>query len=280
MNLKDKVALITGGGSGIGASIAERFVAEGARVCITGLGAENLDRLVEILPPGTAVRCAGDITRHDDLKRMVETALTFKDRIDVLVNAAGVSTPGSLTEVDPAAWRQNIEINLTGPFMLMREVIPIMIKGGGGSIVNIASLASLRSVPEASAYSASKAGVVALSQQAALDYGPYKIRCNVVCPGFISTEIIGGHFKELVENLGTNIESLLEKAFKDVPLRHPGGPEKVAGICSFLASEDASYITGVVIPVDGGTAIVDVFGSAVNRIIGEMGHGVDFYRSK
>lgn len=279
MNLKDKVALITGGGSGIGAAIAQRFVADGARVCITGRRADKLDRLVEELPAGTAVRYAGDVSKPEDVKRMVATALTFADRIDVLVNCAGVSTPGSVTEVDLDDWRQTIEVNLTGPFMLMKEVIPAMIKGGGGSIINIGSLASLRCIPEASAYCASKAGLIMLTQQAACDYGPYKIRCNVVCPGFIYSAMTEGHFKQLAENLGTDMESLIIKAFKDVPIRQPAGPEKIAGICTFLASDDSSYMTGVVIPVDGGTAIVDVFGAAVSRTVGELG-GVEIFRSK
>lgn len=280
MHLKDKVALITGGGSRIGAAIAKRFVAEGAQVCITGRRAEKLDRLLESLPPGTAVRCAGDISQPEDVKRMVETALTFQDRIDVLVNSAGVSIPGSVTEVDFADWKKTFEVNVNGPFMLMREVIPTMIKGGGGSIINISSLASLRCIHEASAYCASKAALTMLTQQAALDYGPYNIRCNVICPGFIYSGMTEGHFKELAENLGTNMEIFVEKALKDVPLRQPASPDKVAGICSFLASDDASYLTGIVIPIDGGTAIVDVFGAAVNRTIGEMGHGVEVYRSE
>jgi NAD(P)-dependent dehydrogenase (short-subunit alcohol dehydrogenase family) len=271
MKLRGKIALVTGGGTGIGAAIARRFVAEGARICITGRREHCLDKVMETLPPGTAVKCPGDVSRPEDIERMVESALTFGEGINVLVNCAGVGTKGSITEADLDEWRKTLEVNLIGPFLLMRTVIPHMIKAGGGSVINVSSLASMRCIPEASAYCASKAALNMLTQQAAFDYGAYKIRCNVVCPGFVFTDMTEGHFGQMAEEIGTDMETLITNAFKDVPLRQPATADKLAGICSFLASDDSSYLTGTVIPVDGGTAIVDVFPTGLKRAMLELG---------
>lgn len=273
MNLQGKVALVIGGGSGIGAAIARRLAADGARLCIAGRREEYLDQVAGSLPPGTAVKCPGDVSRSADIERMVAAALTLSGRIDVLVNCAAMSSPGSITGCDPGEWRQTVEVNLVAPFFLMRAVIPHMIAGGGGSIVNIASLAGLRCVPETSAYAASKAGLIMLTQQAALDYGCHKIRCNVVCPGFVYTAMTEAPFGELARSVGADTRTLIERAFTDIPLREPATADKIAGICSFLAGDDSSYMTGVVIPMDGGTAIVDAFGPAVQRAAGEIGRG-------
>lgn len=270
MNLKGKIALITGGGTGIGAAIAKRFVAEGAKICITGRREEYLDKVIKMLPPGTAVKCPGDVSKPEDILRMVKAALAFGDEINVLVNCAGLSTAGSITDVEIDEWKKTMEVNLIGPFLLMRAVIPQMIKAGGGSVINISSLASMRCIPKSSAYCASKAALNMLTQQAALDYGPYKIRCNAVCPGFVYTDITERHFGKLAEKIGTDIENLVSNAFKEVPLRHPAAADEISGICSFLASDDSSYMTGTVIPVDGGTAIVDVFPTGLKRAMVEL----------
>lgn len=269
--LKGKVALITGGGTGIGAAVAKRFVAEGARICITGRREGCLDAVIETMSPGMAIKCPGDVTQPEDTERMVKTVLSFGERIDVLVNCAGMGATGSITDVDPEEWRRTFEVNLNGPFLLMRAVIPHMMKTGGGSIVNISSLAGLRCQPKATAYSASKAALNMLTQQVAFDYGRYNIRCNAVCPGFVYTDMVKqGGLGKLAERVGTDMQSLVNNVFKDIPIRRPGTAEQIAGICTFLASDDSSYITGAVIPVDGGTAIVDVFPTGVKRAILEI----------
>lgn len=271
MNLKGKVALITGGGTGIGAAVSKRFVADGARICITGRREGCLDELIASLPPGTATKCPGDVTKPEDTARMMKTVLSFGEKIDVLVNCAGLGGMGSITDIDPDEWRKTFEVNLNGPFLLMRAVIPHMIKAGGGSIVNISSLAGLRCQPKATAYSASKAALNMLTQQVAFDYGRYNIRCNAVCPGFVYTDMVEkGGLGKLAERVGADMLSLVNNVFKDIPIRKPGTPEQIAGICSFLASDDSAYMTGAVIPVDGGTAIVDVFPTGVKRAILEL----------
>jgi meso-butanediol dehydrogenase/(S,S)-butanediol dehydrogenase/diacetyl reductase len=188
MKLKGKTVLITGGGTGIGAAITERFVAEGARVCITGRRGEKLEQEAAAFSGECVVTCPGDVSSHDDVKRMVAAATSLGGQIDILVNNAAIDVVGPITELELDAWRRVVEVNLTGPFLLMKETIPQMIRNGGGSIINIASIGALRCMPGAPAYGASKAGLVFLTQQAALEYGPMGIRCNVVCPGATRTE--------------------------------------------------------------------------------------------
>jgi meso-butanediol dehydrogenase / (S,S)-butanediol dehydrogenase / diacetyl reductase len=270
MILAGKMAVVTGGGTGIGAAIVRRFVAEGARVCIVGRREEVLSDVVRSLPDGAAIACAADVSEAADIGRIVDRALAFGKRIDILVNNAGKGTEGSVISADLDEWRKTLDVNLIGPFMLMRAVIPRMIENGGGSIVNISSLASLRSVPFTSAYCASKAGLNALTQQAALDFGGDGIRCNVVCPGFVFSEMVESRFGVIAKALGTDMATLMNTVFRDIPSRKPAEPDRVAGICAFLASDDASYITGAVIPVDGGLAAMDPFPLCVKNATMEM----------
>jgi len=147
MKLGGKVALITGGGTGIGTAIAERFVAEGAKICITGRRQAMLDKVAQALPSGSVTTCPGDVTKYDDVKRMVQTTLTFGGRLDVVVNNAGIDPGGTVSDLDPEVWRRVIDVNLTGSFLVMKASIPHLIKGGRGSIINISSLGGLRCLP-------------------------------------------------------------------------------------------------------------------------------------
>lgn len=263
VDIKGKVVLITGGGSGIGAAIAKRFVAEGAKVCVTGRRREMLERIVLALPKGSAVAFDGDVSNLDDAQQMVQIAVNFGGKLDVLVNNAGIDPPGSIVEVDPNMWKQVIDVNLTGPFFLMKAAIPHMLKIGGGSIINVASLAGIRCIPAMPAYCASKAGLIMLTQQAALDYGPSKIRCNVICPGAVRTEMLEHSLQPMAEVMKTNIEGAFAKMTSYSPLRRAAIPEEITGLCCFLASSESSFMTGAVLVVDGGASVVDVNGAAV-----------------
>jgi meso-butanediol dehydrogenase/(S,S)-butanediol dehydrogenase/diacetyl reductase len=266
MKLDGKVALITGAGTGIGAAIAERFVADGARICITGRRQGPLDEVAEKLPVGSVVTCAGDVTKLEDAERMVETALGFTGRLDVLVNNAAIDPGGTtVVDVDPEIWHRVLETNLTGPMHLMKASIPHMMKGGGGSIVNIASLGGVRCLPGMPAYCASKAGLIGLTQQVALDFGPSKIRCNAVCPGGTRTKMLEKSLGPLGEVLGTDLDGVFECISSMVPLRRTAKPSEIAGICSYLASDDSTFMTGAVLLIDGGAAIVDVAGAALTN---------------
>lgn len=267
MKLEGKVAIITGGGTGIGAAIAERFVADGAKICITGRRQEMLDKVAQSLPPETVKTCSADVSRQEDVGRMVETALAFGGGLHVVVNNAGMDqAPAGLIDIDPETWRKVLDVNLTGPFLLMKASIPHMIKAGGGSIINVSSLAGLRCIPEMPAYCASKGGLINLTQQAALDYGRSKVRCNVICPAAVRTDMFEEAMGTFAKSLNKDIDDIFTYFTKDVPLRRVAVPEEIAGICSYLASDDSSFMTGAVIPIDGGTAIVDISGAAVSNM--------------
>lgn len=266
MKLKGKVALITGGGTGIGSAIAERFVAEGAQICITGRRQEMLEEVTKPLPAEAVVTCAGDVTNFGDAKRMVETALRFTGRLEVLVNNAAIDPGGTtVVDIDPELWHQVLETNLTGPMYLMKASIPHMIKGGGGSIINVASLGGLRCLPGMPAYCSSKAGLIMLTQQVALDFGPAKIRCNAVCPGGTRTAMLEKSLAPLAEVLGTDVEGIFKCISSMVPLRRTANPDEIAGICSYLAGDDSTFMTGAVLLIDGGAAVVDVAGAALTN---------------
>jgi meso-butanediol dehydrogenase / (S,S)-butanediol dehydrogenase / diacetyl reductase len=273
MKLAGKTALITGGGTGIGFAIARRFVAEGARVAIAGRRQEILDKAIEQLPAGMAVGCCGDVSREEDAKRMAATAFSLGDRLDILVNNAGINTRGSVTDLAPHDWRNALEINLTGPFLLMKASIPHMINAGGGSIINISSLGGVRCMPAMSAYNTSKAALIMLTQQAALDYGPQNVRCNVVCPGGVKTSMMEGAMDRFAGILDTNRESVARLVSSDVPLQRLAEPSEISGICLYLASDDGSFTTGAVFLVDGGASIVDVGRVAVERALKNTGTG-------
>ena len=264
MSLEGKVALITGGGKGIGEAIAKRFVSEGAKVCITGRNQNALDSVAGALAPGSVATCAGDVSVYEDVQRMVETAVTFGGRLDVLVNNAGIDPAGAVADLDPEVWRKVLDVNLTGPFLVMKAAIPHMLSAGGGSIINISSLGGVRCLPGMPAYAASKAGLIMLTKQAALDYGPHKIRCNVVCPGATRTKMLEGSLAPLAETLKTDVDGVFSHISSTVPLRRVATPEEITGVCNYLASDDSTFMTGAVLLIDGGAAVVDVSGATLS----------------
>ena len=267
MSLEGKVALITGAGSGIGAACVERFVAEGAKVCMVDLRQDLLGEAARSFDAPSVAICPGDVSLEKDVEHMVEAALALGGRIDVLVNGAGIDPPEA--DMNIGLWNRILEVNLTGPFLTMEAVIPHMKKAGGGSIVNISSLSALRYIPGRSAYSASKGGLVSLSQAIALEYGPSNIRCNIICPGAIKTPLFETNTRPLANKLGKDSEWLFAKFTSFSPLRRIGSPREIASICAFLASDDSSLLTGNVLMADGGTSIVDVNGAAVRSLLPE-----------
>jgi NAD(P)-dependent dehydrogenase (short-subunit alcohol dehydrogenase family) len=162
-------------------------------------------------------------------------------------------------------------VNLTGPFLLMKGVIPHMIKDGGGSIINISSLGGVRCLPHKAAYAAAKAGLILLTQQAALDYGIHRVRCNVVCPGAVRTDMMNTPMSAVADFLKMDIEAVVKVGSGDVPLRRMASPSEIAGTCVYLASDDSSFTTGAVIMVDGGASIVDAGVVAMERALRDAG---------
>ena len=272
MDLKGKVAIITGGGTGIGEAVTRRFVACGARVCIAGRRREMLDKVARSLPDGSVKTCTADVSDETDVERILKAALSFEGGLQVLVNNAAIDQdpPAGVVDMDVAKWRRMFEVNLTGPFLMMKACIPQMIKGGGGSVVNVSSLAGLRCIPENPGFCATKGGLINLTQQVALDYGRNNVRCNVVCPGATKTDMFAENMEAFAKMVGTDVEEIFTRFMKDVPLPRVALPDEMAGICAFLASDDSSFLTGTVIPADGGAAIVDVSGAVISGIVRSM----------
>ena len=262
--LKNKVALITGGGTGLGAAFAKRFVEEGAKVVITGRRKEKLDEVAAGLRSDSVLVFVGDVARIEEAQAMVDATVKFGGKIDVLVNNAGIDPAGTVVDVPVEQWKQVIDINLTGPFLMMKAAIPQMIQNGGGSIINVASLAALRCIPAMPSYIASKAGLIGLTQSTALDYGKDNIRCNVICPGAVATEMLKHSMSGLAEAINTDTDGALKVLTKFCPLPRAANPVEISGAAAFLASDDSSFMTGAVMTLDGGACVVDPNGAAVS----------------
>jgi NAD(P)-dependent dehydrogenase (short-subunit alcohol dehydrogenase family) len=260
--LDGKVALITGGGVGIGAAIAGAFVREGAKIVVTGRRREKLEAFAATLPAGSCAVCAGDVRKPEDAAEMVETAIKAFGKLNVLVNNAGIDPPGTVTEIPIEQWLAVIDTNLTGAFYMMRFAIPKMLEQGGGAVINLSSLAGVRAIPAMPAYSAAKAGLIGLTNAVALDYGPRGVRVNIISPGATATDMLRNQMKGLAESQGTDIDGALGLLTRFNPIKRACEPDEIAPLAVFLASDESSYITGQNFLIDGGAAVVDPCGAA------------------
>ena len=253
--LANKVALITGGGVGIGAAIARRFAAEGAAVVVTGRRVEPI-RAVAAEVGGLAV--VGDTTDNIHLAEAVSAAVSHFGGLDIVVANAGLMAEGEVLSVSDEAWQQLLEVNLTGAMRLARAALPALLERGGGAIVNISSVGALSAAPQTAGYGVSKAGMLALTRSLALDYGPHHIRVNTLCPGWVRTPMSEQEMDFLAEVKGINRAEAFKLVSAHLPLRRVAEPEEIANCCLFLASAEASFVTGAVLVADGGGQIVDV----------------------
>lgn len=239
---RDKVVLITGASTGIGRETVKRMVVEGAKV-YAGYRSSPFDG-------ADAVPLELDVTSEDGWKQAVDLVTTREGRIDVLVNNAGTRASGLAEETDMKLWRLLIDINLTSTFLGCRAVIPLMRRSGGGAIVNVGSITGIRGTENMAAYSASKSGIVSMTSSLALDHAGDGIRVNSVAPAAIGTRMV-------TDWLGAAEDPRQAEAV--VVAKHPlgriGRPEEVASVIAFLASDDAAFMTGITIPVDGGRSI-------------------------
>jgi NAD(P)-dependent dehydrogenase (short-subunit alcohol dehydrogenase family) len=259
MRLDGRVAIISGGGTGIGAATARLFAREGAAVVVTGRRPEPIEAVAAEIG-GTAV--AGDISDPRDASEAVDTAVRTFGGLDVVIANAGVGMGGSAAEVTDEQWVTTVEVNLTGTLYLIRAALPRMIDRGGGSIVVVSSVSAIVSDNDSAAYSATKAGLLGLVRSIAVDYGPLGIRSNAVLPGWIRTPMADRSMDELAARDGLSGEQAYAVATADVPLRRAGRPEEIAACCAFLASDESSFVTGATLVADGGATSVDVGGLA------------------
>ena len=246
MKLAGKTAIITGGGGGIGRSTAVRFAKEGARVAVADIDAAIGEETVSLIKRdgGEAIFIKTDVTDSDEIKALIDTTTSTYGALHILFNNAGVGN-SEVRSVDLAEeeWDRVIDINLKGVFLGIKYAIPELIKAGGGAIINTSSLLGLKGQKYVSAYNASKAGVVMLTQNAALEYGKYNIRVNAIAPGVIDTPII----EQWKQN-----ERKWPIISRANALGRIGTPDEVANAVVFLASDEASFITGATLSVDGG----------------------------
>lgn len=245
MELKDKVAIITGAGGGLGRAIATNMASEGARIVVNDIppAEDNAREVAQMVQEAgsEALVALGSVTEADEVSDMVDAAMEQFGRIDVLVNNAGITRDALLVRMKEDDWDMVLEINLKGAFLCTQAVARLMMKAREGSIVNIASVAGVMGNAGQANYSASKGGLIALTKTTARELAGRNIRCNAVAPGFIETQMT-----EVLD------EEVKEDWLANIPLGRVGSAEEVADVVTFLATSRASYITGQVINIDGG----------------------------
>jgi len=247
--LHGKVALITGGASGIGRATALLFAKEGAAVVIADLneaGGKEVEQAI-IQNGGQAMFVPTDVTCAQDCHRAVQRTLEAFGGLHVLFNNAGIIRRASVTELEESDWDRVMNVNVKSVFLMSKQVVPVMANAGGGSIINTASGWGLVGGPKAAAYCASKGAVVLLTKAMAIDHGPEKIRVNCICPGDTNTSMLRAEARQL----GQTEDGFLAEA-ADRPLRRIGRPEEIAQAALYLASDASSFVTGTTLVVDGG----------------------------
>lgn len=254
MSLKGKVALITGGGTGIGAACARRFASEGAHVAVLG---RRRERVEEVAAETDGAAFVADASQPREIRAVVSAIAERFGRLDILVANAGGHGIGAALDTDDNAWALARTANLDSAFVAARETLPTLLQRRG-SIVFVASIASLAAGPEVCGYTTFKHALIGLTRSLSRDYGPQGVRVNAVCPGWVRTPMADEEMLPLMDKRGLTLDQAYASVTADVPLRRPATADEIAAVCGFLVSDDASIVTGAVIVADGGSSIVDV----------------------
>jgi meso-butanediol dehydrogenase/(S,S)-butanediol dehydrogenase/diacetyl reductase len=255
MRLENKVALITGGGSGTGAAAARLFAREGAKVVVTGRRPEPIQAVAAEVG---GVAMPGDTSDRAHAAEAVAAAVSEFGGLDVVVASAGMGIEEPVGDMDDEHWRRQLDVNLTGPMMITRAALPVMLQRGGGSVVLVSSTNAMAAAPASAAYDVSKAGLNALARAIAVDYGPRGIRANALCPGWVSTPMGDESMDELAAANGIGRQDAYDLATADVPMRRAGTAEEMAYCCLFLASDESSFVNGTTLVADGGGSAVEL----------------------
>ncbi len=251
MRLHDKVALISGGGSGIGRACALAFAREGARLALLGRRQERLDGVMREIGSEHAMAIPGDVTKPAVIAAALQRVVARFGKLDVLVNNAGLLIPGTAESCTEEDWDRSFAVNARAVWLLSRAVLPHMRQAGGGSIINISSVLGLVAARQRAIYAASKGAVTLLTRCMAVDHAADNIRVNCICPSFIVTELTEGYLSKTADP-----QAVLRERTAAHPMGRLGRPEDVAGMAVYLASDESSWVTGAALPVDGGyTAI-------------------------
>jgi NAD(P)-dependent dehydrogenase (short-subunit alcohol dehydrogenase family) len=257
VRLEGKVAIVSGGGTGIGAATARRFAAEGARVVVTGRRPAPLREVADAIG-GLAVPADATDPAHADA--VVGAALEAFGGVDVVVANAATGEGHDALELTDEAWQRVVDVNVSSPLRLARAALPSMLERAGGSIVLVSSVMGLFASVDSTAYTTTKAALLGLARSLAVDFGPRGVRANVLCPGWVVAPMGDAGVDEIVRSRGVPRDDAYGLATRHAPLRRPATPEEIAACCLFLASDESSIVTGAVLVADGGQSAVDLGG--------------------
>lgn len=244
--LKNKIAIVTGAGTGIGRACAIALVCEGARVVLVG---RRKDRIEDVAREanGSAIAVAADVSKREEIERVIGATVKAFGGINVLVNNAGILHIGTAEQITEAQWDETFNINVRGLWLFSKAILPHLRKAGGGSIINVASVLGINGARNRSVYAASKGAVVLLTKCMAIDHGHENIRVNAICPSFVETELTAA-----VISKAADPEAVRRERIGVHPIGRLGVPEDIAGLAVYLASDESSWTTGAALPVDGG----------------------------